>query len=109
MSRSISMSFPHDLAPAEAKARISERFESLKSQYLDKIGSAEMVWVNDVANLRVAALGQTATATIDVQPKDIKVEVQLPWLLAAMASKVEGLLKSNAQDTLRIGTTTRKV
>lgn len=104
MSRSISMSFPHDLAPAEAKRRINERFDLLKSQYVDKIGSAEMVWVNDVANLRVAALGQTATATIDVQPKDIKIEVQLPWLLAAMGNKLQGLLKSNAEETLRIGT-----
>ena len=53
----------------------------------------------------VGALGQTATAEIDVKPAEIRVEVHLPWLLAAMANKVEGLLKANAKDTLRIGTT----
>lgn len=105
MSRSLSMTFPHDLGVSEAKRRINERFELLKSQYVDKIGHAEMVWVGDVANLRVAALGQTATAEIDVQAADIKIEVQLPWLLAAMANKIQGVLESNAQDTLRIGTT----
>ena len=36
---------------------------------------------------------------------DIRIEVHLPWLLAAMANKVEGLLKANAKDTLRLGTT----
>lgn len=105
MSRSIVMTFPHDLGATEAKRRINERFDLLKREYVDKIGKAEIAWVGDVAHLRVAALGQTATAEIEVKPADIRIEVHLPWLLAAMANKIEGLLKSNAQDTLRIGTT----
>ncbi len=108
MSRSLTMTFPHDLGVPEVKRRINERFDLLKSQYVDKIGHAEMVWVGDVAHLRVAALGQTATAEIDVQAVDIKIEVHLPWLLAAMANKIQGVLKSNAEDTLRIGTTNKK-
>ncbi len=105
MSRSINMSFPHDLSVPEARKRISERFDLLKTQYIDKVGRAELVWVGDVAHLRASAIGQTATATIDVQPANIQVEIQLPWLLAAMANKVEGLLQANAKDTLRIGST----
>ena len=108
MSRSITMSFPHELSVPEAKKRISERFDLLKTQYIDKVGRAELAWVGDVAHLRASAIGQTATAQIEVQPANIRVEIHLPWLLAAMASKVEGLLASNAKDTLRIGTT-RKV
>jgi hypothetical protein len=57
------------------------------------------------AHLDVSAIGQRATAEIEVKQAEIRVEVHLPWLLAAMASKVDGLLKTNAQDTLRIGTT----
>ena len=64
-----------------------------------------MAWVGDVAHLRVSAIGQTTTAEIDVKPAEIRVEVHLPWLLAAMANKIEGLLKSNGNDALRIGTT----
>lgn len=104
MSRSITMAFPHDLSVPEAKKRISERFEMMKSQYIDKVGHAELVWVGDIAHLKASAIGQSATAQIDVEPANIRVEIHLPWLLAAMASKVEGLLKSNAQDVLRIGT-----
>ena len=72
---------------------------------MDRIGTAEIAWVGDVAHLRVAALGQTATAEIDVKPADIRVEIHLPWLLAAMANKVQGLLDKNAKEALRIGTT----
>ena len=105
MSRSLTMTFPHDLGVPEAKRRIAERFELMKHEYVDKIGHAEIVWVGDVANLRVAALGQTATAEVAVMPAEVKIEVHLPWLLAAMANKVQGLLKTNAEQTLRIGTT----
>ena len=104
MSRSIVMTFPHELSVAEAKQRISERFDLLKREYVDKIGRADIAWVSDTAHLKVGALGQTATAEIDVKPAEIRIEVHLPWLLAAMANKVEGLLKANAKDTLRIGT-----
>ena len=105
MSRSIVMTFPHDLGVPEAKKRITERFDLLRTQYVEKVGHAAMAWEADIAHLRVAALGQTAPADIDVQAAEIRVEVHLPWLLAAMAGKVEGLLRSNAQDALRIGTT----
>jgi hypothetical protein len=105
MSRSISMTVPHDLGTTEAKKRIAERFDVLKREYVDKIGQAEVVWVGDTASLRVAALGQTVTAVIDVRPAEVKIEVELPWLLAAMATKVQSLVKSNADDVLRIGTT----
>ena len=105
MSRSIVMSFPNELGVAEAKRRINERFGVLKHEYVDKVGSADMTWVGDVAHLRVAALGQNATAEIDVKQADIRIEVHLPWLLATMANKVQGFLQKNAQDTLRIGPT----
>jgi hypothetical protein len=105
MSRSITMTFPHDLGVDEAKRRIAERFDMLNREYVDKIGHAEIAWVGDLANLRVAALGQTATAEIEVKAAAIKVEVHLPWLLAAMANKVRGLLQTNAEQALRIGTT----
>lgn len=108
MSRSIVMTFPHELGVAEAKKRIDERFDLLKREYVEKIGRADIAWVGDVAHLRVAALGQTATAEVDIQPASIRVEVHLPWLLAGMANKIQSLLKSNASETLRIGTT-RKV
>ena len=103
MSRSIVMAFPHDLSVPEAKKRINERFDLLKSQYVDKIGHAEVVWVGDVAHIKVSALAQNATAEIAVEPANIRCEIHLPWLLAAMANKVEGLLQKNAKDTLLLG------
>ncbi len=105
MAKSIVLTFPHDLSVAEAKRRITEQVAVVKTAYIDKIGKGEIAWVGDVAHLRVSAIGQTTTAEIDVKPAQIRVEVHLPWLLAAMANKIEGVLKSNAQEALRIAPT----
>ncbi len=105
MAKSIVVTFPHDLSVAEAKRRLTEQVAVMKQNYLDKIGTGEMTWVDDVAHLRVSAIGQTTTAEIDVKPAEIRVEVHLPWLLAALANKIEGVLKSNGKDALRLGPT----
>jgi hypothetical protein len=105
MAKSIVVTFPHELSVAEAKKRIGDQVEVMKKTYIDKVGTGEIAWVGDTAHLRVSALGQTTTAEIDVKPAEIRVEVHLPWLLAALANKIEGLLKSNGQEALRIGST----
>ena len=103
MPKSIVVTFPHDLSVAEAKKRITEQVAVVKKTYIDRIGTGDIAWVDDTAHLRVAALGQTTTAEIDVKPAEIRVEVHLPWLLAALANKIEGVLKSTGKDALRIG------
>ena len=45
MSRSITMTFPHELGVADAKRRIDERFELLRREYIEKIGRADIAWV----------------------------------------------------------------
>lgn len=103
MAKSIVVTFPHEFGIPEAKRRITEQVETVKRTYIDKLGHGEMVWVEDTAHLRVSALGQTATAEIAVKPAEIRVEVRLPWLLAAIAGKVEGLLKASGKEALRLG------
>ena len=105
MSKSIIVSVPHQLGIVEAKRRIDERVDELRKTYVDKIAQSDIAWEGDRANLRVVALGQTATGTIDVTADSLRIEVVLPWLLSAISGKVEGLLKSNANDTLLLGPT----
>jgi hypothetical protein len=105
MAKSIVVTFPHELSVAEAKKRIADQVDVMKKTYIDKVGTGEIAWVGDIAHLRVSAIGQTTTAEINVKPAEIRVEVHLPWLLAALANKIEGLLKSNGQEALRIGST----
>jgi len=102
MAKTIGITVPHALGVAEAKRRVDAEITRLRSEYVDKIAQSSIAWDGDQAKVFVAALGQSANGTINVLPDTIRIEVELPWMLAALSSKVEGLLQSKASDALRL-------
>ncbi len=102
MTKTLAVTLPHDLGVAEAKRRVDEQIERLRAQYVDKIAHSTVDWSGDQAKVFVAALGQSATALLNVFADNIRIEVELPWMLAALSGKLEGLLKSSASDALRL-------
>ncbi len=108
MSNSIVITVPHRLGAEEAKRRIADRLELLRRDYIDRLAYSEANWSGDTANLRVVAFGQTATAQLYVMNDALRVEVQLPWILSALTGRIQGVLKTNAEESLRIGHTPPK-
>jgi hypothetical protein len=108
MPNSIVISVPHQLGADEAKGRISERIELLRRDYIDKVAYSEASWSGSTADLRIVVLGQSVTGKIFVLSESLRIEVELPWILAALTSRIQETLKSNAEDSLRIGYTPPK-
>jgi hypothetical protein len=108
MSKSIVVTVPHRLGAEEAKRRISEKIDALRRDYVDKLAYSEVNWTGGRADLRVVALGQTTIGQLDVMPDSLRIEVRLPWILASLSSRIQGVLTSNAQDSLQIGHTPPK-
>jgi len=102
MAKTISITIPHDLGVAEAKRRVQEQIDRFRAEYVNKIAHSEVSWTDDQAKVNVAALGQTASAVIAVTLDKVRIDVELPWILAALSSKVEALVTSNASDALRL-------
>jgi hypothetical protein len=105
---SIVITVPHRLGAEEAKRRIAEGIELLRREYIDKIGQSEAHWSGDTADVRVVCLGQTVTGKICAMSDSVRIEVQLPWFFAALAGRIQGVLKSSAEESLRIGHTPPK-
>lgn len=103
MQNSVVITLPHRLGAEEAKRRITERIELLRQDFISKIAYSETRWNGDTADLRLVFLGQSVTGQIFVTDESLRIEVQLPWLLAALAGKIQGILQSNANEALRIG------
>ena len=103
MSNAITVTVPHDLGVEAAKARVSEQLTKMQREYVDKVAHSEVTWAGDVGTVRVTALGQTATAQITVLKDLLRIDVQLPWLLAALSGAVQQVISRNANDALRIG------
>ncbi|MGB5085434.1 MAG: polyhydroxyalkanoic acid system family protein [Methylocystis silviterrae] len=103
MSNAITVTVPHDLGVEAAKARVSEQLTKMQREYMDKVAHSEVTWAGDVATVHVRALGQAASAQITVLKDLLRIDIQLPWLLAALSGKVQQVISRNAGDALRIG------
>jgi hypothetical protein len=108
MASTITVTLPHNLGVEAAKKRVVEQLEKLRRDYVNKVAHSEISWAGDIATVRVTALGQTVTAQITVLKDALRVDVQLPRLLAALSSKVQDLITRNANDVLQIGHTPPK-
>ncbi|WP_363349702.1 polyhydroxyalkanoic acid system family protein [Methylocystis echinoides] len=105
MQNTITVTVPHDMSVETAKKRLAERLETLQREYVDKVAHSEVTWAGDVATIKVTALGQQATAQMTVLADMVRIDVQLPWLLAAIAGRVKDVIARNANDVLKIGKT----
>jgi len=100
MSKPLVVSIPHNLGKAEAKRRLQGGLTQLKSQFGDKIASVDETWAEDRMDFRVGAMGQSINGHLQVFEEQVRVEVQLPWLLAMVAEKAKNFIQK--QGTLML-------
>ena len=100
MSKPLVVSIPHNLGKAEAMNRLKGGLTRLKSQFGDKIAAVDETWSGDRMDFRVGAMGQTINGNLEVFEEQVRVEVQLPWLLAMVAEKAKNFIQK--QGTLML-------
>ncbi|GAM97615.1 hypothetical protein U91I_01242 [alpha proteobacterium U9-1i] len=98
MAQPISITIPHRLGKAEARARIVGGFDRLKSQITAAhIANFTQGWDGDRLTFQAQGLGQTITGRLDVNETDIRMEIDLPAFLANLADKIAGKLRREGQ------------
>ena len=93
MSKPLVVSIPHNLGQTEAMRRLQGGMSSLKSQFGDKVASIDETWLGDRMDFRVGAMGQTVNGHLEVMEDQVRVEVQLPWILAMIAEKAKTFIQ----------------
>jgi len=93
MSKPLVVVIPHQLGRVEARRRLETGLGQLKHSFADKVTSIEEAWAGDRLDIRVGALGQSITGNLDVGEDQVRVELQLPWMLAMLAEKAKGLIQ----------------
>lgn len=96
MSKPVVVTIPHELGRAEARKRIDDGVLQLTSQ-IGAVGEVQKEWVGDALNFSLQAIGQTVSGTIDVQDREVRLEVRLPGIFAMIAGKVKGRLREQGQ------------
>jgi hypothetical protein len=97
MAQPLIISIPHSLGKEEAARRLRLGLATAQSQFRQFFWVQEEIWSGDRLAFRVAALGQTASGTIDVAEDHARLEVTLPWLLSMAAQQIQQVV--NAQGT----------
>jgi hypothetical protein len=100
MPQPLVISIPHSLGKEEATRRLKSGLGTAQSQFHQLFTVQEEIWSGDRLAFRIAALGQTASGTIEVAQDHVRLEVMLPWLLAKVAEQIKRVV--NAQGTIML-------
>lgn len=97
MAKPLVVVVPHQLGLAEARRRLETGLTSLAQTFGDKLTSVDQRWTGDRLDVNVKALGQSVAAGLDISETEVRVEVQLPWMLAMIAEKAKGYIQKEGQ------------
>jgi putative polyhydroxyalkanoate system protein len=100
MKKPVIVTLPHQHTKAEATKRIREGLEKLKPQLAGFASTLEDSWAGDELTFNMGAMGQSVTGRIHVMDSSVRVEVDLPWILAALAEKVRGQIEKKGSQIL---------
>ena len=88
MSKPLIVSIPHHLGREEAHRRIKSGLDAARTNYSALLTIREETWTGDRLAFNLSALDQSAVGVIDIADDHVRLEVQLPWLLALVAEKL---------------------
>lgn len=98
MGKSVTITVSHELGREAALARLRHGVDRVRDRLgLLKMQLVEETWADNALSFGVAALGYTVRGTLTVEEDLVRVEMTLPWLLAAFAEKLKlGVEKQGA-------------
>jgi hypothetical protein len=103
VAKPIEVSIPHALGKEEARRRIEQGFGKLRSQMTGGIGgllSFQENWTGDQLEFEGGALGQKVRGRLEVQDAAVRIQVDLPEMLAAIADRIRGTLQTEGRKLL---------
>jgi len=103
LARPVTVNIPHNLGKDEARRRIEDGFGRMRQQMTG--GLAAMVtfqerWEGDRLHFQGGVLGQTITGRLDVFADSVQLQLDLPEILAALADRIAGKLRTEGQKLL---------
>ncbi len=100
MAKTITLTIPHRLTQDEAKARIEKGIGDLRRSYAAKIAEVDERWTANHLDFRLTAMGQPVTGRIEVEPQAVRLEVDLPWVLAVLAGRFRKQVEAEGRKLL---------
>jgi hypothetical protein len=97
MAEPVIVTIPHRLGKDEAVRRLKTGFGKVRSSFGESFVVVKDDWTGDHLDFNATILGQTTTGTVDVGEASVRIEVQLPWILAMLANKAKAIVARQGQ------------
>ncbi len=96
----VSVTVAHRHGKVEAVRRLREGLARTKGQLGPMVTMEQATWQGDTLLFRMRAIGQTASGRIEVLDDALRIEVNLPWLLAKAADRLLPFLRKETTKLL---------
>ncbi len=97
MGEPVIVTIPHRLGKQEATRRLQTGFGNVRSTIGQKFVVLKDEWKGDHLDFQASLLGQTTTGKVDVADDHVRLEVELPWMLAMLANKAKAIVQKQGQ------------
>ena len=97
MAEPVVVTIPHKFGKEEAIRRLKNGFGNVRSTLGENFVVLTDNWAGDHLDFRASLLGQTTTGMADVGDNSVRLEVQLPWILAMLANKAKAVIQKQGQ------------
>lgn len=97
------VSVPHQLGREEARRRIDEGFGQVRQQVSSGMGAMmawDQRWEDDRLLFEAKGLGQQLQGRIEVMEDSVRIEIDLPKILAGLAQRIVGRLQDTGRKLL---------
>jgi hypothetical protein len=105
MTQPVVVTIPHKLGKAEAKRRIEAGFSNVRTNVGETFVVLKDAWSGEHLDFEASLLGQSTDGKVDVADDHVRLEVQLPWVLALIANKAKALVEKQGRLMLEKPTT----
>lgn len=106
MSAPLVVTISHTLGQAEATRRLQTGIDNLGGTIGGVLHIEEKRWVENTLSFRISAISQIVTGNIQVLEKEVRLELELPWLLRQIAERFLPRIRREA--TILLGDPSRK-
>ena len=95
MAKPVTVTVSHELGREGARSRIDGGIDRMMGSIAGGMLTFNKTWNADRMLFDARAMGQAVTGHVDVADDHVTIEVKLPLLLAGMAEKLAGRIKTD--------------
>ena len=100
MNKTITLSIPHRLTQDEARTRIQNGLTEMRTKYAGNIANVQETWSGNQMDFRLTVAGQSVAGRVDVLADAVKLDIELPWLVAMLAEKFRPRIEQEGRKML---------